>query len=163
MNGFILQSEPETRMAPPPYVRDPRRQVAFQRLEDRQFLSMQRAFSTHGGIASGDEIVRRLRLRADQPLSTLARWIVGRTIVHIEWQGNTLIPMFQFDLADMSVRATTARVLSELIGVFDDWDLALWFAQPNSWLHDMAPVDALESHPLEVVHAARADRFVARG
>jgi hypothetical protein len=163
MNGFILQSEPETRIAPPLHVREPRRHIAFQRLEDRQFLSMDRAFSAHGGMVSADEIVRRLRLRADQPLSTLARWIVGRTIVHVEWQGNTLIPMFQFDLAEMSVRATTARVLSELVAVFDDWDIALWFAQPNSWLRDRAPVDALESHPLDVVHAARADRFVARG
>ena len=124
---------------------------------------MERAFSAHGGSAGGDEIVRRLRLRADQPLSTLARWIVGRSVVHFEWQDSTLIPVFQFDLPDMSLRPTVGQVLGELNPVFDDWDVALWFAQPNSWLRDMLPVDVLQSHPLEVLHAARADRFVARG
>jgi hypothetical protein len=166
MNDFILQSELTVPAMPPRLAggsSKARGHMAFQRLEDRQFLAMERAFLAHGGLASGNEMVQRLRRHVDQPLSALARWIVRRSIVRFEWQGNTLIPLFQFDVADMSVRATTAKVLSELVAVFDDWDLALWFAQPNSWLHDVAPIEAFDSDPLEVVHAARADHFVARG
>jgi len=166
MNSSMLQSRPGARVSQTRVdlaSSQPQRQVAFQRLEDRQFLAMERAFTGHGGWASGDELARRLRTHFDQPLSTLARWIVGRTIVQIEWQGNTLIPLFQFDMSDMSLQSTVAHLVAELVPVFGDWDLALWFAEPNSWLRDMAPVDVLQTHPLEVVHAARADRFVARG
>ena len=73
----------------------------FRRLEDRQFLAMSRAYARSGGLASGDEIARRLRRREAQPLSTIARWIVDRRIVSLDWQSQMLIPLFQFDLTDI--------------------------------------------------------------
>jgi hypothetical protein len=42
--------------------------------------------------------------------------------------------MFQFELTDISVRPAYARAADELKAVFDDWELALWFANPNAWL-----------------------------
>ena len=52
--------------------------------------------------------------------------------------------------------------LDYAIGVID-WTIAIWFAQPNSWLADQRPVDLLHCNLAAVVQAARADRFVARG
>ena len=71
--------------------------------------------------------------------------------------------MFQFDRADMTVRRHVSVILDEFEGTFDDWDLATWFALPNAWLGDDAPVDVLPLDPHGVLHAARADRFIARG
>jgi hypothetical protein len=71
--------------------------------------------------------------------------------------------MFQFDRADMSVHRDVAAILDELEGTFDDWELATWFALPNAWLKDRSPVDVLALDPNAVRHAARADRFIARG
>lgn len=135
----------------------------IRRLEDRQFLEMHRAFARSGGLAAGDEIARRLRRRAEQPLSTIARWIVDRRIVCIEWQSQTLIPLFQLDLHDISPKPEVAKVVNELRDVFDNWELALWFAQPNAWLDGACPVDAIPLKPVDVLQAARGDRFVALG
>jgi len=133
------------------------------RIEERQFVEMERSFAAHGGFASDDEIARRLRQYHDQPLSLLARWIVDRSIISIVWRSRRLIPRFQFDLSDMSLRLETRHVVSELSAIFDDWELTLWCASPNTWLRNKTPVDLFADEPLRVLHAARADRFVARG
>jgi hypothetical protein len=54
-------------------------------------------------------------------------------------------------------------VLVELVGVYDDWELATWFAQPNPWLADCTPADTLAVAAPEVLSAARAERFVEVG
>ena len=121
------------------------------------------AFQRTGGLASGNELTLMLRRRTSQPISMLARWIVERRVVSFGWQGEYRLPMFQFDRADMTVRRHVSAVLDEFDGTFDDWDLATWFALPNAWLGDDAPVDVLPLDPHGVLQAARADRFVARG
>ncbi len=71
--------------------------------------------------------------------------------------------MFQFELRDLSVKPGPRRVLAELKPVFDDWGLAVWFVQPNSWLQTMRPLDLLDSDLTGVLEAARTDRFIAAG
>ena len=121
------------------------------------------AYRRKGGLASGDELTRLLRRHTSQPISMLARWIVERQVVSFAWQGEYLLPMFQFDPADMVVRRPVSAVLDEFDGAFDDWNAATWFALPNAWLGDEAPVDVLQRDPHAVLQAARADRFIARG
>jgi hypothetical protein len=133
------------------------------RLEDRQFLVMQHAFHLTGGMVSGDEMARLLRRHSDQPISMLARWIVAREAVSFEWKSQTLLPLFQFDLSNMSLRPSVTAIVRELADVFDDLPLALWFAEPNAWLADSSPVDVVAVDPAAVLEAARADRFIARG
>ena len=135
----------------------------FNRLEDRQFLQMHHAYARTGGLLSGSDVAHRLRRFHDQPLSTLGRWIVARSIVHFEWRSHILVPLFQFDAEEMALRPVVVNVLQELCEVLGDWELAHWFVQPNCWLSDAAPVDALGSEPEAVIDAARADRYIARG
>lgn len=137
--------------------------VLRRRLEDRQFCLMERAFRPTGGLVGGDEVVRLLRRRSDQPISMLARWIVSREALSIEWHARTLLPLFQFKLADMNLRPEVTTVLRELSDVYDDWGVALWFANPNAWLDHSAPVDVMGRDAGAVMDAARADRFVVRG
>ena len=121
------------------------------------------AYRRTGGLVSGAEVELLLRRHATQPLSLLARWIVTRRLVSYPWQSDILVPLFQFDRRDMSLRPETVQVVAELADTFDDWELAAWFAQPNSWLQDAAPVEVIDVDQPAVLQAARADRFVARG
>src|SRR3954449_441454 len=91
-----------------------------QRLEDRQFSMLQDACLVHGGLATGDEIARRLRRHAAQPLSLLARWIVRREVISLAWRNQTWLPLFQFDLATMTRREPVCAALRELSDAFDD-------------------------------------------
>ena len=133
------------------------------RLEDRQFLTMHRAFALTGGLLTGDQAANIMRRHAEQPISSLARRIVDRTVLSIVWESQILLPAFQFDRATMSVRPAVRLVINELAAAFDDWEMALWFAEPNAWLEGTAPVDLLEKRPTSVLQAARVDRFVVTG
>lgn len=125
--------------------------------------ALERAFQSTGGVATAEEIALLLRRHCEQPLSQLARWIVGRRIVNFERAGQTLVPLFQFDLEDMSIRPDVSATLDELAPALDAEELARWFATPNTWLAGEAPVVRIARDPSAVIHAARDDRFVSTG
>ena len=124
---------------------------------------MEAAYRPIGGIASGDDLALLLRPSSEQPISRLARWIVARHVVSFHCGGTTWLPLFQFERAPMRVRPDVQAVIREISDVFDDWELAAWFALPNAWLKSRTPVEALLVHPSAVREAARADRFIAHG
>jgi hypothetical protein len=68
------------------------------------------------------------------------------------------MPLFQFNASDMSLRAGLADILTELVQVYDDWDLAHWFAKPNVWLSEELPANALAVAAPQVLWAACAER-----
>ncbi len=136
---------------------------AFERIERIQYEAMNHAFRSHGGFVCTDEVAQRLRSVVDQPISRLARWIVSRSVISISWRAQTLMPAFQFQLAEMSIRPCFSDVIQELRDVFDNWELAMWFAAPNAWLDYAAPVAIMADDALAVLQAARTDRFIARG
>jgi hypothetical protein len=121
------------------------------------------AYQTRGGVARGDELVSLVRTRADQPLSRVARWIVDRDALQFRLQDETVFPLFQFDMADMSVRADVRRVMAELTPAFDNDDMAQWFVRQNAWIAGSRPVDLLARDVDSVVAAARADRCMLLG
>ena len=121
------------------------------------------AFSDIGGVVNGDTLATLLRERTGQPISLLAGWIVHRRVLSFSWHSQTFLPLFQFDLALPQVRPGVLQLMAELRGVFDDLELADWFARPNSWLGDIAPARLYVDNFPAVLHAARADRFVALG
>ena len=129
----------------------------------RSVTQMMQVYDITGGVVSGDELSGLIRGPAGQPISLIARWIVNRQVVSIPWRSQTLLPLFQFDLHGSSLQPAVERVVAELTGVFDDLELAIWFAQPNTWLDGVAPVHVLSHDVFAVLEAARADRFVATG
>jgi hypothetical protein len=76
-----------------------------------QFDALRAAYRQSGGTASGDHFALMLRRYLEQPLSQLARWIVGREVVSFEYLGTTWLPLFQFDRAVMSVRPEVTAVV----------------------------------------------------
>jgi hypothetical protein len=130
---------------------------------DHQFVAMLDAYRASGGLARKQEILNMLKRHAEGPWATLAHWILKKKVICFEWRSQTWLPWFQFHHADMRPQTALAPVLAELAPVFDPWEMANWFAQPNPWLGDCTPADTLHVNPPGVLHAARADRFVAAG
>lgn len=137
--------------------------AGHQRLDDNQFLEMEQAFSTSGGVVRSEELVQRLGKDVEQPISVVARWIVDRRVVSFVWQSQTWLPMFQFDMTTATLHPGVSEVVEELVSTFDDWDVAMWFVRPNAWLGDSKPVTVIDSDVRAVLDAARVDRFIAHG
>ena len=130
---------------------------------EHDFNVLRHAFRPSGGIARGDDLSRLLEDHRCGDFISLARFIAQHEIFAFQWRDSFWIPMFQFDLQDLSIRTGPRRVLAELESVFDGWALAVWFAQGNSWLHGHRPVDLIETDLDSVLQAACADRFIANG
>lgn len=128
---------------------------------DRQFLNMLQSFRPSGGVSRAQGVTDLLLSRCGQNVGTLARWIGRGEVVHFDWQHDTWLPMFQFDLADMTPNPSVGRVLKELAGVFDPWETAQWFASPSVALHGRTPANAVASDTESVLQAARCGRFFA--
>ena len=127
------------------------------------FDAMVDAYKTCGGTARADDLALLLEERQKGDFVSVAKRIVSRDIFSFEWQNHFWVPMFQFHPHDLSVKQEVRRVVHELAGVLDTWTLAMWFTEPNAWLKGKRPVDMVDRQFSEVLHAARADRFVASG
>ncbi len=121
------------------------------------------AFRKTGGVVRGDELALMLEDLKMGDVASLGRAMATGEICSFQWRSAFWIPMFQFDLDNLAFKRGPRKVLRELHGVFDDWMLAAWFAQPNCWLNGRKPVDLLASNLPAVHEAARADRYVAVG
>lgn len=132
---------------------------------DRDFVSMLAAYRPTGGIARTSELNRLLNQHRPGygPSVSVRGLIDSGQVFGFEWRHTFWLPLFQFDLHRMSVKLTPRQVVAELASDFDGWALAVWFAQPNSWLHQRRPVDLLDWDLKRVLEAARTDRFIATG
>jgi hypothetical protein len=156
--GIVIDAQ----TAMPCHVRgDPCTRAA--RAADREFAAMSRVFAEHGGMATANELVHSMRTCLPQPLSVVARWITQRAAVQVAWRSQTWFPWFQFARNPISIRRPVADVVLELRDAFDDWDIALWFASGNAWLHHASPIETIGQDADEVLRAARIDRFVVKG
>lgn len=120
-------------------------------------------FRATGGLISADMMVARLRTRVDQPLSRVARWIVRREVLSLQSCGRHCMPLFQFDPESLSIRQSVSNAIGELKDVFDPGELLVWFATPHGWLVGRCPAACVQNEVSALIHAARADRFVATG
>ncbi len=121
------------------------------------------SFARQGGVVSAEDAALLMRRHCEQPVSQLARWIVGSHIVHFNDMCQTWIPLFQFYLDDMSIRPEIGALLAELAPVMEGDELAHWFVTANDWLAGASPLETLEADFSSVLEAARADRFVTAG
>ncbi len=128
-----------------------------------QLSAIEAAFARHGGVLRANEVVLWMRSDWEQPTSVLAKWIVSRAMITIDWHSDILIPMFQIDFRSRGLRAGCGEIVAELNDVMDGWEMARWFATSNPWLGGLAPVDMLAVSWRNVVDAARVARFIVRG
>lgn len=130
---------------------------------EAEFAELCRGLQASGGLVAADQLAAMMRHGSAQPLSRLARWIVSRQVVTVPWRSQTLLPLFQFGECGACLRPGLPAVMTELTHVFDDRELALWFARCNSSLGGAVPADCLATRPVDVWQAARTDRFIATG
>jgi hypothetical protein len=144
----------------PPVVTGTFGHLAQERQKNIQFVSLLNAFRPSGGLARAEEVAARFKRQGFSDVSPLAGWIIKRQAISVEWQSKIWLPLFQFNPQGMSLRTGLSRVLAELVTNYDDWELAAWFAQPNRWLADALPADALAAVPAQVLRAAHAELAV---
>ena len=131
--------------------------------QDRAFIALQNAYRPHGGLSRlhslnvGGGVGSKVQGRDVED-----RFAAGE-LFGFRWYGAMWIPMFQFAFPGPTVAAGPQRVVAELGRNFDGWALASWFVQPNARLANHSPIEWLGSRLPDVIGAARADRFVARG
>ena len=118
------------------------------------------AYRATGGIANGNEFAQLLKDRQHGDFVSLTQLIVLRKVFGIAWRNTFWVPMFQFELRDMTIRSEIQPILVELAKVLDDWSIATWFIQSNSSLNDRKPVDLLDLDLPRVLEAARTASFV---
>lgn len=127
------------------------------------FAALLAAYRSTGGTARGDDVARLLDDHRLGNFDSLARLIATSDVFGFEWLSTLWIPMFQFELRDLSIKPGAQLVMAELGASFDGWARAAWFALPNSWLGDRRPVDLMDTDLNEVLGVARIDRFIAEG
>ena len=130
---------------------------------DHQFIAMLNAYRASGGLGRISDILQMLQRHDASATLTLARWILKRQVIFFEWRSITWLPWFQFRPGVTTPQPELAPVFAELAPVFDPWEMAIWFAQPNSWLAKCRPADSSQRDPIAVLLAAQADRFLAGG
>lgn len=130
---------------------------------DDHFVAMLGAYRRSGGLARADEVVTLLESCGRPGVTTLARWIVARSVISFEWQLQAWLPWFQFRPGDDGPEPALPAVVAELSAVYDGWELATWFVQPNPALAGGVPIDRIDGDPDAVLQAARADRYTVTG
>ncbi|WP_218510194.1 hypothetical protein [Variovorax sp. dw_308] len=138
-------------------------QVTSLRGSDAQFVALLDAFRGSGGLYRGEHLAALLTQRQQGDHASLARQIVAGELLAFQWSDTFWIPAFQFSGFKMLPEAGALDVILELGSAFHGWEMAQWFAAPNAWLCERAPVDLLATDLPAVRDAARADRFVAVG
>jgi hypothetical protein len=83
------------------------------------------------------------------------RWRRESRIFSVTYRGVPLYLGFQFD--DDGQPLPVVQQVLELIGAWDEWDIALWFVRSNPTLDRHAPVELLTREAERVVRAAARD------
>ena len=97
----------------------------------RGFTALLSAFRATGGTARGDDVARLLKDHGVGDFIGLAKLIAKGDVFGFAWRQELWIPMFQFELRDLSVKPATQQVLAALRRGLDGWTRAMWLARPN--------------------------------
>lgn len=124
----------------------------------RGFIAMLEAFRSTGGTAPGEVASRLLETHQVGNTDSLADLICTNQVFGFEWRAKLWIPMFQFDLQDLSLKRGAQQVRAALPSLWYGWVLASWFATPNAQLEGLRPVDLLASDFDAVMSAAQSVR-----
>lgn len=138
-------------------------QRELERRADDQFMGMLEAFRGTGGLARKEEVEAHFKAHNGPNADMLELWIFRRRVICFNWQSQAWLPWFQFNSFTLEPHAQLQALFEELADVYEPLEMADWFAQPNPWLADRAPVDTLLNDLTAVMHAARADRYIANG
>ncbi|MDL2337003.1 MAG: hypothetical protein QFE16_04090 [Pseudomonadota bacterium] len=127
----------------------------------RHFIALLEAFRATGGTAPGEIVGRLLEEHHVGDDVSLARLVYTGQVFGFEWRSSLWIPMFQFDVDDLSVRSGPQQVRAKLPTLWSGWRVASWFAQTNVWLDGQRPVDVIALNLEATLRAADAMRTLS--
>ena len=130
---------------------------------DFWFVELLNAYRPSGGLARRSEVLCRAKRNPLPPVYSINSANGLSKAIQFEWQGQTWLPLFQFDLATQEVLAHVEQIVCELDPVLGSWDLADWFVQPHVALRCLRPIDVFRHSPGLLLAAARQDRFTMTG
>ncbi|MGD0108796.1 MAG: hypothetical protein ABSC06_32880 [Rhodopila sp.] len=111
-----------------------------------------------------DRIVRQNRwpTHASSPgYATVADWKTRQRIFSVDNNGQERFPAFQFK-PDGEPHPNVGPILAILLKHRTEWQVALWFTAPNSWLDGDIPANRLDDTK-EVIAAARHEVAPSEG
>lgn len=127
-------------------------------LADHQFIGMLDAYRQSGGLARLQELANLRSSGEPIDLAKLATCISRRELICFEWQSYAWLPLFQFDLRDMTLRPQLQRIVVQLSCVYNPWEVAFWFTEPKPWLSHRAPADTGAGDLPMLLQHAHSDR-----
>ena len=127
------------------------------------FAALASAYRSSGGIFRAEDLVRLEALGDGKAQAELIGSITSGQILSFQWRQSYWVPIFQFEIGGTVQKDCARQVILEFADTFDDWEKVVWFVQPNVWLDGARPLELMERRLPDVMHAARADRFVAAG
>lgn len=122
---------------------------------------MRASYRASGGLARARDLALMLEEGRRSYLMSLEKLIASGTVFGFDWRGSFWVPMFQFELADLSLKPGPRLVSAELAPALDGWLKALWFVRPCGGLAARKPIEVMESNHAAVLDAARDCRMSA--
>jgi hypothetical protein len=127
-------------------------------LQARRNAAARTALVEEFGALRSHEVADLAESRASNRAALANRWRASNRVVAVPVGDELLYPGFQFTnegKAHPAVGAALEALRSDPHTT--DWQAALWFASPTSWLEGRRPVDLLDSDPDAVIDAARRE------
>jgi hypothetical protein len=127
-------------------------------LQARRNAEARSALLHEFGALRSHEVADLAESRASNRAALANRWRAENRLVAVPVRGELLYPGFQFN-----AEGKPKPVIGPTIGWLrsdphiTDWQVALWFVTPTSWLGGRRPVDLLDEQPDAVIDAARRE------
>jgi hypothetical protein len=124
-------------------------------LQARRNAEARSALLDEFGALRSHEVADLAESRASNRAALANRWRAENRLIAVPVRDELLYPGFQFN-----AEGKPKPAIGPTIGWLrsnphtTDWQMALWFVTPTSWLGGRRPVDLLDEHPDAVIDAA---------
>jgi hypothetical protein len=125
--------------------------------KDGTFMGLLDAYRPHGGLSRIDVLPAGGRFCCDGQNRLVEDLLHEGDLFGFSWHDSFWLPLFQFDMGNLSIETKPKLVTSSLGYGLDGWALASWFVEPNALLESHSPIQCLGSRLSDVLYAARAN------
>jgi len=127
-------------------------------LQARRNAEARSALLTEFGALRSQDVADLAESRATNRAALANRWRTENRVVAVPVGDELLYPGFQFNSEGKPKPAIGPTIdLMRSDPHTTDWQMALWFVTPTSWLGARRPVDLLDEDPDAVINAARRE------
>ena len=127
-------------------------------LQARRNAEARSALLAEYGALRSQDVADLAASRATNRAALANRWRTENRVIAVPVRDELLYPGFQFNAEGKPKPAIGPTIdLLRSDPHTTDWQMALWFVTPTSWLGGIRPVDLLDEDPDAVIDAARRE------